>query len=320
VTPAAIQATDDLLLAIPAAGPRAAAPAAAEVVASLSGVRKRLGRTEALAGVDLELRAGELVALLGPNGAGKTTAISLLCGLRSPDAGTVRIFGGDPQHPRTRSRFGVTPQGVSYPGVLKVREVVKLVQAHYPAPAPLAEVLEGFGLDDLASRQIGGLSGGQRRRLGVALAFAGRPSLVLLDEPTTGLDVVAQRAVWNEVRAFVARGGTVLLTTHYLAEAEALASRVVVLNRGKVVADDTVDAVRARVGVTKVLFRAGEPLPELPGVLRTARSGELHTLYTPDPDQLVRDLVRHDVTFQGLEIRPATLEEAFLAVTAEGER
>jgi ABC-2 type transport system ATP-binding protein len=307
------QLAAELQIAIPAA-------AEAPVVASLSGVHKRLGRTEALAGVDLELRAGELVALLGPNGAGKTTAISLLCGLRTPDAGTVRIFGGDPQRPRTRARFGVTPQGVSYPGVLRVRDVVKLVRAHYAAPAPIDEILQGFGLADLANRQIGGLSGGQRRRLGVALAFAGRPSLVLLDEPTTGLDVVSQRAVWNEVRAFVARGGTVLLTTHYLAEAEALASRVVVLNRGKVVANDTVEAVRARVGVTKVLFRAAEPPPELAGVLRIARSGELHTLYTPDPDQLVRDLVRHEVTFQGLEIRPATLEEAFLAVTAEEER
>jgi ABC-2 type transport system ATP-binding protein len=286
-------------------------------VASLSGVRKRLGRSEALGGVDLELRAGELLALLGPNGAGKTTAISLLTGLRSPDAGTVRLFGADPRRPAARVRIGVTPQEIGFPGVLRVREVVELVRAHYPAPASRGQILEQFGLDGLAERQIGGLSGGERRRLGVALAFAGRAPLVFLDEPTTGLDVASQRSVWEVVRTFVAEGGTVLLTTHYLAEAEAMASRVVVLNRGKVVADDTVEAVRKRVGVARVHFRATEPPTALPGVLRASRSGELHTLYTPDPDQLVRDLVRHDIAFQGLEIRPANLEEAFLAVTAE---
>lgn len=290
----------------------------APVVASLSGVRKRLGRAEALAGVDLEVRKGELLALLGPNGAGKTTAISLLTGLRAPDAGSVQIFGANPREPAARVRIGVTPQEMGFPAVLRVREVVDLVRAHFKAPAPRDELLERFALAGLQDRQIGALSGGERRRLGVALAFAGRPPLVFLDEPTTGLDLASQRAVWGEVRAFVAGGGTVLLTTHYLAEAEALASRVVVLNRGRVVADDTVEAIRQRVGVARVHFRSGEPSPSLPGVLRVSRSGDLHTLYTSDPDQLVRDLVRNDVTFRDLEIRPANLEEAFLAVTAEG--
>jgi ABC-2 type transport system ATP-binding protein len=287
-------------------------------VASLSGVHKRLGRAEALAGVDLEVRGGELLALLGPNGAGKTTAISLLTGLRTPDAGTARIFGADPRHPVARARIGVTPQEMGFPVVLRVREVVDLVRAHFPAPAPREELLERFALGGLADRQVGGLSGGERRRLGVALAFAGRAPLVFLDEPTTGLDIASQRAVWDEVRAFVAGGGTVLLTTHYLAEAEALARRVVVLNRGKVVADDTIEAVRERVGVARVHFRSDDPSPALPGVLRATRSGDLHTLYTPNPDQLVRELVRHDVAFRALEIRPANLEEAFLTVTAEG--
>lgn len=292
-------------------------PAPVTVVASLSGVRKRLGRAEALAGVDLEVRTGELLALLGPNGAGKTTVISLLTGLRSPDAGSVRIFGADPRHPAVRVRIGVTPQEMGFPASLRVREVVDLVRAHFPAPVPRGELLERFGLDRVQDRQIGALSGGERRRLGVALAFAGRAPLVFLDEPTTGLDVASQRAVWEEVRAFVGGGGTVLLTTHYLAEAEALARRVVVLNKGRVVADDTVEAIRQRVGVARVHFRSAEPSPVLPGVLRVTRSGDLHTLYTADPDQLVRDLVRHDVVFRELEIRPANLEEAFLAVTAE---
>jgi ABC-2 type transport system ATP-binding protein len=207
------------------------------IAAALRTVTKRFGDTLALDSVELEVRAGEVLALLGPNGAGKTTALSLMLGLRRPDAGSAVMFGRDPRTAAARTSIGVTPQESGFPPTLRVRELVDLVRAHFPAPAPAAELLERFGLGGVARRQAGGLSGGERRRLSVALAFAGRPRALFLDEPTSGLDVESRRAVWQELRSYAAVGGTVLLTTHHLEEAEALASRVVLLARGTVVAE-----------------------------------------------------------------------------------
>jgi ABC-2 type transport system ATP-binding protein len=207
------------------------------IAAALRAVTKRFGNTAALDSVDLEVPAGEVLALLGPNGAGKTTALSLLLGLRRPDAGSVELFGLDPRMAGARVSVGATPQESGFPPTLRVGELVDFVRAHFPAPAPAGELLERFGLAGIARRQAGGLSGGERRRLSVALAFAGRPRALFLDEPTAGLDVESRRAVWQELRSYAAAGGTVLLTTHHLEEAEALASRVVVLARGVVVAE-----------------------------------------------------------------------------------
>jgi ABC-2 type transport system ATP-binding protein len=226
----------------------------AQAVAMLRGVRKRYGKAEALRGVDLQIRPGELVALLGPNGAGKTTAVSILLGQRRPDAGSARLFGRDPTVPAARRSVGVTPQQTGFPDNLRVREVVDLVRVHYPDPESTQELLGRFGLLEVAARRAGGLSGGQQRRLAVALAFAGRPRLVVMDEPTTGLDVEARRGLWEIVRAFVADGGAVLLTTHYLEEAQALASRVAVIARGTIVAHGSVDDLTARAGLHGVPF------------------------------------------------------------------
>ncbi|MEH1167793.1 ABC transporter ATP-binding protein [Micromonospora sp. CPCC 205539] len=279
-------------------------------------VSRRYGDVLALDRVDLEVQAGELVGLLGPNGAGKSTLMNLLVGLRRPTSGRVELFGGDPRDPASRRQIGVTPQETGLPGTLRVGEVVDFVSAHYSDPVPRGELLDQFGLGDLARRQTGGLSGGQRRRLAVALAFVGRPRLVLLDEPTTGLDVAARHTLWDAIRAFHDDGGTVLLSSHYLEEVEALARRVVVIGQGRVLADDTVDAVRGIVGVRRVSLVADE-LPELPGVVRTERvDGRLHLL-TTDADQLVRALVTTGTAFADLEVRPTSLEEAFLAITGE---
>ncbi|MDG4807292.1 ABC transporter ATP-binding protein [Micromonospora sp. WMMD1120] len=276
---------------------------------------RRYGDVLALDRVDLEVRAGELVGLLGPNGAGKSTLMNLLVGLRRPSSGRVELFGGDPRDPATRRQIGVTPQETGLPGTLRVGEVVDFVSAHYPDPVPRAELLDRFGLAELAKRQTGGLSGGQRRRLAVALAFVGRPRLVLLDEPTTGLDVAARHTLWDAIRAFHDDGGTVLLSSHYLEEVEALAHRVVVIGQGRVLADDTVDAVRGIVGVRRVSLVADD-LPDLPGVVRSERvDGRLHLL-TTDADELVRALVTTGVTFRDLEVRPTSLEEAFLSITS----
>ena len=285
------------------------------ILASAFSVGRTYRSVNALHDVSLTVEAGELVGLLGPNGAGKTTLLNLLTGVRRPTSGRVELFGGDPTRAENRRRIGVTPQETGLPATLRVGECVDLVAAHFPDPLPRMELLDRFGLADLARRQTGGLSGGQRRRLAVALAFVGRPSLVFLDEPTTGLDVSARHALWEGIRAFHADGGTVLLTSHYLEEIEALAKRVVVLGEGRVLADDTVDAIRARVGVRRVSLRVRE-LPLLPGVLRGSHVDGRTDLLTTDADQLVRDLVAKGVAFNDLEIRPTSLEEAFLTLTA----
>jgi ABC-2 type transport system ATP-binding protein len=285
-----------------------------QAVAELRGVHKRYGQVDALQGVDLELQAGELVALLGPNGAGKTTAVGILLGQRRPDAGSARLFGHDPTVPAARRPVGVTLQDSGFPDNLTVREVVDLVRVHYPNPTQTSELLERFGLSGVAGRRAGGLSGGQTRRLAVALAFAGRPQLAVLDEPTTGLDVEARRGLWEVLRAFVAEGGSVLLTTHYLDEAQALASRVVVLAGGQIIAQGGVDDITARVGLSRVHLRAPS-LPELPAGTHVESSNGSHTLYTADPDGLVRALALQGVPFTGLRVERASLEEAFLQLT-----
>ncbi|MFC4585890.1 ABC transporter ATP-binding protein [Sphaerisporangium corydalis] len=286
-----------------------------ETLAQAIEVTRRYGDVVALDTTSLDIRAGELIGLLGPNGAGKSTLVNLLAGLRRPTSGTVRLFGGTPRDPARRRELGMTPQDTGLPSTLRVRECVDFVAAHFPAPAGRDELLDRFGLSGLRDRQIGGLSGGQKRRIAVALAFAGNPRLVLLDEPTTGLDVEARRALWDGIRDYHAGGGAVLLTSHYLEEIEALAERVVVLGHGRTLADDTLEAVRGMVGVRRVSLTAAH-LPELPGVLGVEREEERTHLLTADADLLVRELVLAGVPFSGLEIRPTTLEEAFLAITA----
>ncbi|TYB53233.1 ABC transporter ATP-binding protein [Nonomuraea sp. PA05] len=286
------------------------------VLARAIEVSRRYGDVLALDRVSLDIRAGELVGLLGPNGAGKSTLINLFVGLRRPTSGTVELLGGSPRDPAARRGIGVTPQETGLPETLRVGEIVDFVSAHFAGREDKGELLARFGLDDLVKRQVGGLSGGQRRRLAVALAFAGKPRLVFLDEPTTGLDVEARRALWDGIRSFHEDGGTVLLTSHYLEEIEALAERVVVVGSGRVLADDTVRAVRDVVSARHVSLVADE-LPELPGVLGTERVDGRVNLMTADPDRLVVELVRSGTPFSGLEIRPTTLEEAFLTLTAK---
>jgi ABC-2 type transport system ATP-binding protein len=278
---------------------------------------RRYGDTLALDDVSLDVTAGELVGLLGPNGAGKSTLVNLLTGIRRPSSGRVELCGGDPRRPASRQSLGVTPQETGLPGSLRVGEVVDFVRAHFPDPLSRAELLERFGLTDLVRRQTGGLSGGQKRRVAVALAFVGRPRIVFLDEPTTGLDVEARRSLWDGIRAFHADGGTVVLTSHYLEEIEALARRVVVIGGGRVLADDTVTAVRGLVAIRRVSITSTRLLPPLDGLVGVETEGDRQHLLTADADRLVRDLVRHDVPFTDLEVRPTSLEEAFLTLTHE---
>ncbi|MGN6183047.1 MAG: ABC transporter ATP-binding protein [Thermoanaerobaculia bacterium] len=212
--------------------------------ATFTSVTKNYGMVEALRGLDLTIRPGELVALLGANGAGKTTAVRLLLGLAKPTSGRVDVFGGDPRDARSRTRIGAVLQVARVPETLKVREHIDLFRSYYPNPMSMRDIIAAANLEGVEDRKFGQLSGGQQKRVLFALAIAGNPDLLILDEPTVGLDVEARRALWKQIRAFVALGKSVLLTTHYLAEAEALANRVVVVNRGVVVKEGTPSEIR----------------------------------------------------------------------------
>ena len=284
--------------------------------AELVAVSKSFGAVAALRDVSLRIDAGEIVALLGPNGAGKTTAINVLLGLRRPDRGHARLFGIDPRALEARREIGATPQESAFPPTLRVNEVVELVGAHYASPTNAATLLSRFGLADVATRQVGGLSTGQRRRLAVALAFVGRARAIFLDEPTTGLDVVSRRSVWDAIRQFAADGGGVLITTHDLGEAEALATRVVVVSGGRVVAQGSVREIAAGSGLIQVRV-PHQPLPALGAVVRAARERDGLALYTHDAEAVVRQLVGAGASLEGLEVRRLALEEAFLALVGE---
>ena len=291
-------------------------------VVDVRSVTRTFGSVTALDDVTLSVADGELLGLLGPNGAGKTTLLSLVSGLRRPDSGTVRLFGGDPRDPASRIRLGTTPQETGLPEPLRVGEVVDLVARHYPDPMPAGELLERFGLSELVRRQTGSLSGGQKRRLAVALALVGRPRLVLLDEPTTGLDVEARHELWTALRSFHAEGATVVVTSHYLEEIEALAERVVVVGQGRVLADDSLSRVLAAVARRKVLVHlpddaAVRELARRTGSADPVREGDRLAFLAADSDAFVRELVRSGTEFSGLEVRGASLEEAFITLTKE---
>jgi ABC-2 type transport system ATP-binding protein len=210
-------------------------------LAELSGAKKKFGNIVALDGLDLQVRPGELFAVLGPNGAGKTTAISLLLGLQQPDSGTARLFGQSPLHVEARRQIGVMMQEVALAPELRVREQIDLVASYYPSPLTPAAAMEMTHTTALANRPYGKLSGGQKRQAQFAMAVCGRPKLLFLDEPTVGLDVQARELMWITLRKLVKSGASIVLTTHYLEEAEALADRVAVLGKGRMLASGTVN-------------------------------------------------------------------------------
>jgi ABC-2 type transport system ATP-binding protein len=290
------------------------------IVARLDGVSKNYGNIKALRGVDFRVRAGEIVALLGPNGAGKTTAVKLLLGLMQPDAGRARVFGGDPTNPENRMRTGAMLQVGRVPETLRVREHIDLFSTYYPKPMASADVLAAAGLENLRDRKFGDLSGGQKQRVLFALAICGDPDLLFLDEPTVGLDVEARRMLWDEIRRMVSRGKTVLLTTHYLQEADALADRVAVINQGEIIAQGTPSEIKAKTAGKRIrcITRLSvNTLRQIPGVTDVKQDREAVELHVIEAEPIVRELLGRDMRLSGLEVTSAGLEEAFLALTQE---
>ena len=290
----------------------------------MSAVTYRYGDVVALDRLDLEIRAGEVLAVLGPNGAGKTTAISLLLGTLQTQKGTVHVFGDEPGGRAVRLRRGAMLQVSGVPDTLTVAENLELFSSYYPAPLPVSRLLAMAGLEDLANRRYGRLSGGQKQRVMFALALAGDPELVFLDEPTTGLDVEARRSLWNEIRDLKAAGRTAVLTTHYLEEADALADRIVVIHQGRVVAQGTPAQIKSRAASRRVRCITSvsrDEVAALPGVARVEASGQHLEILTAGPEELLRTLFALDPDLHDLHVTGAGLEDAFLTlVRNDGER
>lgn len=292
----------------------------AAAVASLVGAVKHYGSLTALDGLDLMLHRGELVALLGPNGAGKSTAIGLLLGLIRADAGRVELFGEEPHSLRARRRVGVMLQSATLPQTLRVGELLRLTMSYYPSPRTLDECATMAGITDLLSRTYSKLSGGEQRRLQFAMALCGRPELLFLDEPTVGMDIDARQKLWKSIRGLVAEGCGVVLTTHYLEEAEALAQRVVVLAKGRVLSDGSVGALRSRVALTRI--RCVTDLDEVAmarwtNVASVERDNQYLHIRTDAPEDVLRRLLDADPALTKLEVLRAGLAEAFTELTRE---
>ncbi|MFI5838534.1 ABC transporter ATP-binding protein [Catenuloplanes sp. NPDC051500] len=301
------------------------APGAATGVTAvdLNGVVRRYGTVTAVDGVSLRIRAGEVVALLGPNGAGKTTTVDMLLGLQRPDEGTVEVYGQAPQH---AVALGLVSAVMQTGGLLKdytVEETVRLTAVLFGKPrSAVGEALERAGLTDIAKRLVGKCSGGQQQRLRFAMALLPDPELLILDEPTTGMDVAGRHDFWTAIRADARRGRTVIFATHYLEEADAYADRVVFVRRGRIVADGTAAEVKALASgrtVRATLPGAAEPdLAAIPGVDRAEVRGDTVFLHGNDTDGIARHLLTRTAA-RDLEITSRNLEDAFLALTADEE-
>jgi ABC-2 type transport system ATP-binding protein len=284
-------------------------------------VSKSFGDVEALRNVSFTIPQGQVMALLGPNGAGKTTAISIMLGLRHPTHGHARLLGRDPHDRRVRSRCGIMLQESGVPLTLTVSETITLFRSYYPRPLPLAQIFEIAGLKKKAAAQVQTLSGGQRQRLYFALAICGDPDVLFLDEPTAGLDVEARHSFWEQIRAFVQQGKTILLTTHYLEEADALAERIILIDQGRVRADASPAELKAQTSNYRVSFDVHKPLPPeffTPLPVQQLELGERHvSLLTPQLETILRALFTQPVEVANLDITGATLEEAFFHLTQD---
>jgi ABC-2 type transport system ATP-binding protein len=304
------------------ATPTTTATTETTAVVDFADVSKSFGEVHAVAGLSLTLHPGETVALLGPNGAGKSTALDLLLGLRTPDTGTVRLFGTSPRQAITQGRVGAMLQSGGLMDEVTVREIVKLACDLHPRAYPVDQVLATADLTEIADRKVNKLSGGQEQRVRFALATAGANELIVLDEPTTGMDVSARQSFWATMRAQAAEGRTVLFATHYLEEADAIADRVLVLHRGRLLADGTAAEIKARAGARRIVFDLDgaedqAALAALPHVASLEVSGRTVRIRSTDADATVHAVYAAGLYPRNLEVAGLGLEQAFLAITEE---
>jgi len=291
-----------------------------ECLAELQNVSKRYGSVLALDGTDLQVRPGELLAVLGPNGAGKSTAIALLLGLQQPDTGRAQLLGVSPLLLEARRGVGVMMQEVALSPELRVREQIELVASYYPDPLSPDDAMRMTRTTPLGARPYGRLSGGQKRQVQFAMAVVGRPKLLFLDEPTVGLDLPAREMMWAMLHELVRNGASIVLTTHYLEEAESLADRVVVLAKGRVIASGTVPEIRAVVGHKRVVCStslSADVIVSWPGVLSVRRERERLQITASNAEAVIKRLAVADPDFQDIEVRGAGLAEAFTELTQE---
>ncbi|MEV7725544.1 ABC transporter ATP-binding protein [Streptomyces sp. NPDC101733] len=295
-------------------------------VVSFRNVTKNYGAVRAVDGLSLELHPGETVALLGPNGAGKSSALDLLLGLRPADSGEVRLFGTTPREALAAGRVGAMLQSGGLMEDVTVRELVSLGCALHPRPHTVDEVLLRAGIVDIAGRMVNKLSGGQEQRVRFALATAGHNDLIVLDEPTTGMDVTSRQAFWATMREQAAQGRTVLFATHYLEEADAIADRVLVLAKGRLLADGTAAEIKAKAGARKVAFDLApdaevdeSALRALPALTAFERTGATVRLQSRDADATVHALYALGLYPRNLEVAGLGLEQAFIALTEAEE-
>jgi ABC-2 type transport system ATP-binding protein len=293
-------------------------------VVSFDNVSKHYGSLKAVDGLSLELRRGETVALLGPNGAGKSTSLDMLLALRKPTGGTIKMFGSDPYHAVKAGQVGAMLQSGGLMPEVTVGELVTLVAGLHPRPVPVATTLRMAGIADIAGQRVDRLSGGQTQRVRFALAIAGECDLIVLDEPTTAMDVETRRRFWASMKEEVAEGKTLLFATHYLEEADQAADRILVINRGRLLADGTPEDIKKRAGFKRMSFRLANPnepfLLGLPGVVSLETRHDLVQIQTSDSDATLYAVLDAGYRPSEIEVGSLGLEQAFLAITAEDDR
>lgn len=271
-------------------------------VLEIKNLKKSYKDKVVLNGIQFSLHPEEIVAFLGPNGAGKSTTLKMIMGLRQPDEGHVQIFGESPNQQSIKNKIGYTSQDLSFPAYLQVQEVLRFVQAHYSHPVSLTEILQRFELTGLQKEAAGSLSGGEKRRLGLACALIGKPDILILDEPTTGLDIESRLTLWKEIQKFKDGGGTVLLSTHDLNEVASIATRILLIDRGQIIVDGTVSKIKKVIEFQKISYKL---------------QGEEKIELVQNSDDFIRKLVLENPGFSDLHIHPVTLEEAFLKIRGQ---
>ncbi|HLP53440.1 MAG TPA: ABC transporter ATP-binding protein [Fluviicola sp.] len=289
-----------------------------KIAISLQNVTKQFDKKIAVNNISLEIPKGQIVTVLGPNGAGKSTTISMMLGILKPTNGTVLLNGKNPQNYQNRQYLGAMLQHIGLPDTLKPLELLELWRSYYSNPFPQQQIVEMAGLSEIVNTRFGELSGGQKRRVAFALAICGNPEVLFLDEPSAGLDIQSRNLLWTEIINFASLKKTVVLCTHYLDEADSLSNRIILMNKGEIMADDTPQNIKAKVGKKTIRFKTQSPIytfEETPGIENVYEELGYTNIETNSPEFVLRSLFNLDLTITDLEVNSVNLEDAFLTLT-----